>query len=235
MAMLAALTRHAGGVANTVAQQGGMQAAVQCLSNKEGETKEAAGVVPVGAVQIEVEIAACGLALDFTAIGSPLTHTLLPAAAWTLAHLAAHSQDLAVAVVGAGALPILLGCLNGSAADSVVRRVAASTLADITAHSDSLAAQVVEEGGVAAIASQLRQPLANDARLKRQLLCALVNISKTSSGLATEVVGAGLLQDIGRCVQKCARVVRWLQEPAYDIPACVRAATTTQAPCNGDH
>ncbi|KAI3431614.1 hypothetical protein D9Q98_004663 [Chlorella vulgaris] len=159
MAMLAALTRHAGGVANTVAQQGGMQAAVQCLSNKEGETKEAA--------------------------------------AWTLAHLAAHSQDLAVAVVGAGALPILLGCLNGSAADSVVRRVAASTLADITAHSDSLAAQVVEEGGVAAIASQLRQPLANDARL----LCALVNISKTSSGMATEVVGAGLLQDIGRCLK----------------------------------
>ncbi len=49
MAMLAALTRHAGEVANAVAQQGGMQAAVECLSNKEGETKEAAGEAPVGA------------------------------------------------------------------------------------------------------------------------------------------------------------------------------------------
>lgn len=81
----------------------------------------------------------------------------------------------------------------------MLRRVAASTLSDICGHSAELAAEVVAAGAVHAVDFSLRLALSNDARLKRQLLCVLMNICKAGPTQAAEVVGAGLLPDIGRC------------------------------------
>lgn len=134
-----------------------------------------------------------------------------PPTAWALANVAAHSEELAAATVSAGALGPLVACLAGGAPASaatpapttagdttVLKRFAASALGDIARHSPALAAAVAGAGAVGAVAAQLRAPLANDARLKRQLLCCLMHVCKADAALAEKVVGAGLVPDVGR-------------------------------------
>lgn len=134
-------------------------------------------------------------------------HPLL--AAWVLAHVVSHSQELAERVCAAGALQVLVACLGpapsaatstsaGQSADAAVKRVAASALGDISGYSTELAAKVVEAGAVPAITALLRQTLSNDARLKRQLLCALMNVAKADASLAQAVVDAGAVPDVAR-------------------------------------
>lgn len=113
--------------------------------------------------------------------------------------MVAHSPDLASAACASGALPPLVACLGGGggAADTpAAGRFAASALSDIARH--ELAAAVVAAGAVAAVAAQLRAPLANDARLKRLLLSVLMYVARSDAALADKVVAAGLIPDISR-------------------------------------
>lgn len=122
-------------------------------------------------------------------------------AASALAHMVAHSRELASTACSAGALAPLVACLSasGGAPDTAAtRRFAASALSDITRHSVELATAVVTAGAVGAAASQLRAPLANDARLKRLLLSTLMYVARGDAALAEKVVAAGLIPDISR-------------------------------------
>ena len=108
----------------------------------------------------------------------------------------AYSPELAQAAVTAGALPLLVGCLGGEG--TPLRRYCASALGDIAHHSPDLAHAVAAAGTLGAIASLLRAPLENDARLKRQLLCGLMHICHADASLAEKVVGAELVPDVTR-------------------------------------
>lgn len=126
--------------------------------------------------------------------------------AWALAHTVAHSEVLAAATCSAGALPVLvaaLGATSSTAAtnSAAVRRCAASALSDVARYSPALAAAVVQAGALGAAAAQLRSPLNNDARLRRQLLCLLMHVARADAALAERVVGASLVPDIGRCLK----------------------------------
>lgn len=125
------------------------------------------------------------------------------AAAWSLAHVVGHSEELAARAVAAGGLRSLVGCLAAAsglppAADATVKRVAASALGDIAGHSARLAGEVVVAGALPAVAALLRQPLSNDARLKRQLLVALLHVCKADAALALAVVATGVVPDVTR-------------------------------------
>lgn len=112
-----------------------------------------------------------------------------------------HSPELASAACSAGALPLLVACLSstaGAADTAATRRFAASALSDVARHGAELAAAVAAAGAVGAAASQLRAPLANDARLKRLLLSTLMYVARADAALAEKVVAAGLIPDISR-------------------------------------
>eukprot|EP00958_Prasinococcus_capsulatus_P018147 scaffold2090_cov225-Prasinococcus_capsulatus_cf.AAC.49 len=68
-------------------------------------------------------------------------------AAWALGYIARHSADLARQVVEAGALPLLVLCVQEP--ELSLKRIAASALADVAKHSLHLAQAVVGAGACA--------------------------------------------------------------------------------------
>lgn len=71
------------------------------------------------------------------------------------------SAELAQAVVDAGAVPLLILCLQEP--ELALKRVAASSLSDICKHSLDLAQTVVDAGAIAHLAQMILNP---DAKLK---------------------------------------------------------------------
>ncbi len=73
--------------------------------------------------------------------------------------------DLAQAVVDAGAVPLLVLCIQEP--ELSLKRIAASALSDICKHSPELAQTVVDAGAIAHLAQMI---LSNDAKLKVSIL-----------------------------------------------------------------
>ena len=71
------------------------------------------------------------------------------------------SVEMAQAVVDAGAVPLLILCLQEP--ELALKRVAASSLSDICKHSLDLAQTVVDAGAIAHLAQMILNP---DAKLK---------------------------------------------------------------------
>lgn len=76
-------------------------------------------------------------------------------------------QELAQQVVDAGAVPLLVLCVQEP--ELSLKRVAASALSDIAKHSPELAQAVVDAGAVAYLAPLVTN---QDAKLKRQVRAA---------------------------------------------------------------
>jgi hypothetical protein len=69
--------------------------------------------------------------------------------------------ELAQAVVDAGAVPLLVLCIQEP--EVALKRIAASSLSDIAKHSPELAQTVVDAGAIAHLAQMILNP---DAKLK---------------------------------------------------------------------
>ena len=72
--------------------------------------------------------------------------------------------ELAQAVVDAGAVPLLVLCIQEP--EITLKRISASALSDICKHSPELAQTVVDAGAIAHLAQMILNP---DAKLKRQV------------------------------------------------------------------
>lgn len=72
-----------------------------------------------------------------------------------------HCAALSQAVVDAGAVPLLVLCLQEP--ELATKRIAASTLSDISKHTPELAQTVVDSGAIAHLAQMILNP---DAKLK---------------------------------------------------------------------
>ena len=72
--------------------------------------------------------------------------------------------ELAQAVVDAGAVPLLVLCIQEP--EISLKRISASALSDICKHSPELAQTVVDAGAIAHLAQMVLNP---DAKLKRQV------------------------------------------------------------------
>lgn len=87
-----------------------------------------------------------------------------------------HRAVLSQSVVNAGAVPLLLLCLQEPVLS--LKRIAASTISDISKHTQELAQTVVDYGAIAHLAQMILNP---DAKLKvgrphtRQLLWKILN------------------------------------------------------------
>ena len=86
------------------------------------------------------------------------------AAAWALGYIARHNGELAQTVVDAGAVPLLVLCVQEP--ELTLKRIAASALSDICKHSPELAQTVVDAGAVSLLAKDISHI---DAPLKRQV------------------------------------------------------------------
>ena len=73
-------------------------------------------------------------------------------------------SELAQAVVDAGAVPLLVLCIQEP--ELSLKRISASALSDICKHSPELAQTVVDAGAIAHLAQMILNP---DAKLKRQV------------------------------------------------------------------
>ena len=73
--------------------------------------------------------------------------------------------ELAQAVVDAGAVPLLVLCIQEP--EIALKRIAASSLSDIAKHSPELAQTVVDSGAIAHLAQMILNP---DAKLKVHLI-----------------------------------------------------------------
>jgi hypothetical protein len=111
--------------------------------------------------------------------------------------------DLAQRVVDAGAVPLLVNCIQEP--EITLKRIAASTMSDICKHSPELAQSVVDSGAVAYLAPLILHP---DGKLKRQVCAALANIAKHSVDLAEVVVEAEIFPTILNCLKDVDVVVR---------------------------
>jgi hypothetical protein len=96
------------------------------------------------------------------------------AAAWALGYIARHNEELAQAVVDAGAVPLLVLCIQEP--EIALKRIAASTISDIAKHSPELAQTVVDAGAIAHLAQMILNP---DSKLKRQV-CRISSRSITN-------------------------------------------------------
>lgn len=90
------------------------------------------------------------------------------AAAWGIGYIARHSKELAQTCVDAGAVPLLLLCLQEP--ELSLKQIATSAIADIAKHSVDLANSVVDAGVVPYLVKNLNN---TDEKLKKQILCAL--------------------------------------------------------------
>ena len=72
-----------------------------------------------------------------------------------------HFAELAQSVVDAGAVPLLVLCIQEP--ELSLKRIAASALSDISKHSPELAQTVVDAGAIAHLAQMILNP---DAKLK---------------------------------------------------------------------
>jgi len=79
------------------------------------------------------------------------------------------SVELAQAVVDAGAVPLLVLCIQEP--ELSLKRIAASALSDICKHSPELAQTVVDAGAIAHLAQMILNP---DAKLKVSLVLSLL-------------------------------------------------------------
>merc|ERR1712134_68246 len=118
------------------------------------------------------------------------------AAAWALGYIARHNDELAQAVVDAGAVPLLVLCIQEP--ELSLKRIAASALSDICKHSPELAQTVVDAGAIAHLAQMILNP---DAKLKRQVLSCFAQISKHSVELAELVVEAEIFPAVLTCLK----------------------------------
>ena len=92
-------------------------------------------------------------------------------------------SELAQAVVDAGAVPLLVLCIQEP--EISLKRITASALNDIAKHSPELAQAVVDAGAVAYLAPLIQH---DDGKLKRQVCSCLAQIAKHSVDLAEVVV-----------------------------------------------
>eukprot|EP00069_Balaena_mysticetus_P019091 bmy_11950T0 len=104
--------------------------------------------------------------------------------------------ELSQAVVDAGAIPLLVLCIQEP--EIALKRIAASALSDIAKHSPELAQTVVDAGAIAHLAQMILNP---DAKLKRQVLSALSQIAKHSVDLAEMVVEAEIFPAVLTCLK----------------------------------
>lgn len=125
------------------------------------------------------------------------------AAAWAIGYIAQHTPGLAQHVVDAGAVPLLVLCIQEP--EITLKRISASSMGDICKHSPELAQAVVDAGAVAYLAPLILHP---DAKLKRQVCGALAHIAKHSVDLAEVVVEAEIFPNILNCLKDSDTMVR---------------------------
>uniref|UniRef100_W5N1M2 Sperm associated antigen 6 n=1 Tax=Lepisosteus oculatus TaxID=7918 RepID=W5N1M2_LEPOC len=113
-----------------------------------------------------------------------------------LSYVSYHAFKLSQAVVDAGAVPLLVLCVQEP--EVALKRIAASALSDISKHSPELAQTVVDAGAIAHLAQMILNP---DAKLKRQVFSALSQISKHSVDLAEMVVEAEIFPAVLTCLK----------------------------------
>lgn len=89
-------------------------------------------------------------------------------AAWALGYIARHNQALAQSVVDAGAIPLLVLCLQEP--ELSLKQISANVLVDIAKHSVELAQFVVDSGAVPHLVKCLNNV---DAKMKGHVLAAL--------------------------------------------------------------
>ena len=77
-------------------------------------------------------------------------------AAWAIGYIAQHTPELAQHVVDAGAVPLLVLCIQEP--EISLKRISASSLGDICKHSPELAQAVVDAGAVAYLAPLINHP-----------------------------------------------------------------------------
>ncbi|KAH0627511.1 hypothetical protein JD844_003297 [Phrynosoma platyrhinos] len=111
--------------------------------------------------------------------------------------------ELSQAVVDAGAIPLLVLCIQEP--EIALRRIAASALSDVSKHSPELAQTVVDAGAIAHLAQMILNP---DAKLKRQVLSALSQIAKHSVDLAEMVVEAEIFPVVLTCLKDSDEYVK---------------------------
>lgn len=102
-----------------------------------------------------------------------------------LGYIARHNAELSNDVVAAGAVPMLICCMQEP--EISLKRISASALSDICKHTPELAQAVVDAGAIAYLAAQIDS---TDAKLKRQVFSALSHIAKHTVQLAELVVEA---------------------------------------------
>lgn len=128
--------------------------------------------------------------------------------------------ELAQAVVDAGAVPLLVLCIQEP--EIAIKRISASALSDVAKHSAELAQTVVDAGAVAHLAQLIGS---KDPKLKRQVYSALSQVAKHSVELAELVVEAEVfpallssLKDQDEYVQKnVATLIREIAKHTTEV------------------
>lgn len=103
-------------------------------------------------------------------------------AAWALSYIAKHNEELAGHVYNAGAVPLLVLCIQEPEDD--LKKIAASALSEICKHGPELAHKVVEQRAVPFLIQLINH---KDAHLKRQVCSCLAQIARHSQELAEKV------------------------------------------------
>lgn len=151
--------------------------------------------------------------------------------AWLFDCISSYSEDMAQAVVDADALPALVSCLDFS--EVALKRAASAALGSIAQHSTACSMAVSQAGALPPLVAMLNQGENGDVRLLRNLLCALSQIVQGGPQQASEIVAAGALPAITRCLGAEDELVRRFAASALRDVMChgqELARTTVNTP-----
>ena len=113
-----------------------------------------------------------------------------------LSCVAKHNAELAQSVVDAGAVGLLVLCVQEP--ELTLKRISATALSEIAKHTEELAQAVVDQGAVPYLAALISHP---DAQLKRYVCQCLAQIAKHTVDLAEVVVEAEIFPRIFNCLK----------------------------------
>lgn len=132
--MLRSVAKHSPELAQYVVEAGALECLVECLEDFDGAVKESAAWA-LGYIATHTE-GAHTTTITTTPTASLLNSHIVAATAMALLeHHTLHS-DLAGAVVDAGAVPLLVMCVQEP--EITLKRVCASALSDISKHSQEV-------------------------------------------------------------------------------------------------
>ncbi|XP_017774511.1 PREDICTED: sperm-associated antigen 6-like [Nicrophorus vespilloides] len=188
--VIRSICKHDHMLAQTIIENGGLNAVIYCMGDFEPMVKESAlwavGYIARHDVELARAVADAGAIPNIVLCLQEPEIAMKQVAANVISDIAKHSEQLAQQVVDCGAVPFITKALNNE--DEKLKRIVLNTLSNIAKHSTTLAEDVVEANAFPNVLIHLAHAC---PRVRKQAACLVRDVVRHSLPLTQMVVNLG--------------------------------------------